>query len=747
MNYLRKNLIYFIIMIFSILVCVFAKEFSEISVEKMKVQILSENEKRNEFTIKFLINEINELRKHNDDETVKNIIYNQLNNGDILDNRYIWINEVVDYNGGDDFAKIFVHQSLKQIENTYISTSFEDKYGNHPFEMALEGVNEKGSLSYSYYFPTYDDQEIEFKHSYVELYRDYNWMIGCGIPESDLFRDINAAAKVQSRIIILLSCLIVTIAALVCVRIYDRKKKDEEAKKLKYDKISADAKSEAKTEFLSTISHELRTPLNAIMGLNDLLSQSIGNETQVKDYSNKIAESSHMLLSLINDVLDMSAIEKGKIKIAQDRFNIKTLVHGVTDIYYNLAVKKDLDFEVMADDLPYEMLIGDSYRIRQMVLNLLSNALKFTDKGKLVLSVKEEKFRDYKLLLHITVEDTGCGMKADTLHRLFEQFEQEDASVVRKYGGSGLGLSITKHLTECMKGSIHVESDYGKGSSFTITIPLTIAVDDFKTVDQSKIEQKVLIIGNDSKHNQIFKDILSGWNVQYAEKRVTVSSLDNFEESILNFKSFIIDEKLIPNIGGIELSKRIRKVKPTSIIIMMTGYNIIAIRKNNELVMNYLIQRPIIKKDLYTKLTKSFCEQTDGSRIKMARSIKGKRVLLVDDNKINLLVASNLLKSFGLNVTVAQDGQNAVNLVKSSDLFDIVLMDIRMPIMDGLSATKRIREFNTDIPIIALSANAFADDIKKSKEAGMNYHISKPIDKDDLLAILYKFIGDDSSTI
>ena len=180
---------------------------------------------------------------------------------------------------------------------------------------------------------------------------------------------------------------------------------------------------------------------------------------------------------------------------------------------------------------------------------------------------------------------------------------------------------------------------------------------------------------------------------------------------------------------------------------MVTGYNVIEIRKNNELNMNYLIQRPIIKKDLYTKLTKSFCEQSDGSRIKMISTIKGKRVLLVDDNKINLLVASNLLKSFGLHVTVAQDGQNAVNLVKSSDLFDIILMDVRMPIMDGLSATKRIREFNTDLPIIALSANAFADDIKKSKEAGMNYHISKPIDKDNLLSIIYKFIGDDSSTI
>jgi len=728
-------------------VSIIAKEFSEISVENMKVQILNENEKRNEFTIKFLINEIDELRKHNDDGTVKTIIYNQLNNGDIVDNRYIWIDEVVDYNGGDNFAKVFVHQNLKQIENTYRSTSFEDKYGNRPLEMALEGVKENGSISYSYYFPTYDDKKIEFKYSYVELYQDYNWMIGCGIPESDLFNDIDAAAKVQSRIIIALSLLIVSVAVLMCIRIYDRKKKDEEAKKLKYEKISADAKSEAKTEFLSTISHELRTPLNAIMGLNDLLAQSIGNETQVKDYSNKIAESSQMLLSLINDVLDMSAIEKGKIKIAQDRFNIKTLVHGVTDIYYNLAVKKDLDFEVVADDLPHEMLIGDSYRIRQMILNLLSNALKFTDKGKLVLSVKEEKIRDYKLLLHITVEDTGCGIKPDALHRLFEQFEQEDASVVRKYGGSGLGLSITKHLTECMNGSIHVESDYGKGSSFTITIPLTIGVDDFKTVDQSKIGQKVLIIGNNNKHNQIFKDILSGWNVQYAETKVTLSSLDKFEEGLVNFKSFIIDEKLIPNLDGIELSKRIRKIKPTSIIIMMTGHNVIEIRKNNELDMNYLIQRPIIKKDLYTKLTKSFCEQNDGSKIKMVSSIKGKRVLLVDDNKINLLVASNLLKSFGLHVTVAQDGQNAVNLVKSSDLFDIILMDVRMPIMDGLSATKRIREFNTDLPIIALSANAFAADIKKSKEAGMNYHISKPIDKDNLLSILYKFIGDDSSII
>ncbi|MGD1821635.1 MAG: response regulator [Pleomorphochaeta sp.] len=738
MRNIKKYYIYIFIVILSILFSVVVKEFGESNIEHMKVQLLSENKERNAANIKFIISEIDELRKYNDEITVKKIIHDQIDNLPIDDNRDIWIYEIINYDGGDDFAKIIVPQNISESENDLISSDNENS-------IVLDAVKNNGKVFLSYHYPIYSDESLELKHSYFELYQDYNWIIGCGILESNLFSNVNNLSRIQSKIIIIFSTLLVMFSIIICKIIYDRKKKEKETNQLKYEKIIADKKNEAKTEFLSTISHELRTPLNAIIGLNDLLFQSIGSPSQIQEYSNKISESSQILLSLINDVLDMSAIEKSKIKIAEENFNLYLLIHSVSNIYSNLAIKKGLDYEVIMDDDTTEFLIGDSYRIRQIILNLLSNAIKFTDEGQIRLKVIEEKNESNNVILNIIVSDTGCGMKKDMINRLFNQFEQADASVVRKYGGSGLGLSITKNLVENMKGTIEVESKYGEGSTFIVKLPLKIGADDFKIVDKTKIKQKVLIIGNSDKNNKIFKVILEDWSVNFEELMISNDSLDNFEDNIINFETFIITVDFSFNIDSFDLATIIKRIKPESIVILLIGYNYLAIQNNNKNNINidYFIHKPIIKKDLYFKLTRIYINQTDENIAKMENFIKGKNVLIVDDNKINLLVASTLLKNFGLQVTVSQSGQESINLVKSSKAFDIIFMDIRMPEMDGLTATRKIREINKDIPIVALSANAFEEDVRKSMEAGMNYHLSKPIDKKTLLFVLYKYLKDE----
>jgi signal transduction histidine kinase/CheY-like chemotaxis protein len=738
MKFIKKNFLYILIILISIFLCLLIREINNNSFQNRRESLLASANLTNQTSVQFIIDEINELRQYNDDETVKQIIHDQIDKREVINNRYMWINEVINWDGGPEFAIRYVNQNLIEDEGSFLDTSYTDLAGDFPYRQQLEGVKEHNELFYSYYFKNYkDDHTVALKHSYVKLYKDYNWIIGCGIPDADLFRTLNIYENMNRNTIFISNFAILVAAFIFCITIYERKKRDREAIQLKIDKSSAYAKSEAKTEFLSTISHELRTPLNAIIGLNELLFQNSEDKTQVIEYSKKIDESSRMLLSLINDVLDMSAIEKGKLKIANEDFNVNILIHSVSDIYYNLSQKKNLEFVLECYDIKYELLVGDSYRIRQIVLNLLSNSLKFTQKGKIVLKVTEE-FIGEDVFLSLVVTDTGCGMDEDTILRIFDQFEQADASVVRKYGGSGLGLSITKHLIDSMKGSLEVDSTVGSGSTFAVKVPLKVAKNKFRG-EFNNIRQKLLFIGRNESTIKTLKLIFDDWNISYHIIQDVDKALQLLENEGEEYNTFIIDAN-DKSYDYLEISAKIKQVNNTSNIVMITDYNVIEVRNNNIENVDYLIQRPFIRRELFTKLAASYCINcNEGSEFKI-ESLKGLSILLVDDNKINLLVASNLLTSIGIKVTTLENGKDAVNFIKAHEFFDLVLMDIRMPVMDGLTATKLIREFNKDIPIIALSANAFEEDVLKSKQAGMNYHISKPIDKNQLYKIIAKYV-------
>lgn len=738
MDFIKRNILYMTIFIISVSLCFFIEKIDDSSLQARRDALLESASSINQINVQFIIDEIDVLRMHNDDETVKKIIHDQIDNREVYDNRYMWINEVVNWDGGADFAIRFVNQNLMDEEGSFLDTNKSDMVGEFPYLEQLEGIKEDNELFYSYYFKNYDDKNtIGLKHSYVKLYKDFNWIIGCGIPDADLFRELNSHTFIHDNLVFIAQFVIFVLAFVLCFTIYERKKRLSESIQLRIDKSSANAKSEAKTEFLSTISHELRTPLNAIIGLNELLSQNTDDKTQVMEYSRKIYESSHMLLSLINDVLDMSAIEKGKLKLANEEFNVNVLIHSVSDIYYNLTEKKNLKFDLDFDDIEKEFLIGDSFRIRQIILNLLSNSLKFTNSGKLILKIKEDVDGD-SVVLTIIVEDTGCGMKKETISKLFEQFEQADASVVRRYGGSGLGLAITKNLIDAMNGRLYVKSLIDKGSTFKVKLPLTASKNKFLATF-SNIKQKVMIIGTNKNNTIQLETIFNDWNVEFNVFDDSLNALSSIKNNEGLYNTFIIDYTNT-SLNSIVLSRKIKQLKANSTIIMITNYNVIEVRKRAIRDVDYLIQKPFIREELFKKLSCTYCSEINGVNKFDASMLKGLSVLLVDDNSINLIVASNLLKIVGIKVTTADNGQNAVNYVRSNSSFDLVLMDIRMPIMDGLTATRRIREFNSDIPIIALSANAFEDDIKKSKEAGMNYHISKPIDKIQLYKIIKEYV-------
>jgi signal transduction histidine kinase/CheY-like chemotaxis protein len=688
-----------------------------------------------------VIDNINTLKKYNDDETVKKIIHDQITYSTIYKNQYLWINEIVDYEGGDNYAIRFVHPNLPETEGNYLSTNLTDDAGNTPYLTELESIKKHGELTFSYYFKNYLDDTVELKYTYAKYYAPYHWVIACGIPQSDLFRTMNYIYS-KSRYVLLFFYSIITLLAIsACLIIYFQKKKNSDNNKMQVSKASAIAKNKAKSEFLATISHELRTPLSTIIGLNDLLRENANDEDTVLDYSYKIEQSSMMLLTLINDVLDMSAIEKGKLKIADEDFNVKRLIYSVSDMYYNLTKRKGIEFKVNLSQIQAEELIGDEYRIRQIILNLLSNAYKFTDHGGIIISVKEEKLDSTHANLILEVEDTGCGMNSETLSKLYDQFEQADASTVRMHGGSGLGLSITKHLVEMMAGTIDVESKVNKGTKFTVSLPLKISARQ-ENIEVSFLASKAIIVDDDEQTCVYLSKVFDSWNIENKSFTDSQEALEYIKRKPDEYSIYVFDF-LMPKINGIDLAKEIKKINKKAVIIIVSGYDIEEIKAKDNKCVSSFIQKPIFKSELYNHIINNVPEDTRKEKKLTDENFRDKKVLCVEDVKINQMIITKLLEKVGITVYQAGNGIEAVEFMKNNeekDNINLILMDIRMPKMDGLTATSKIREFNTEVPIIALSANAFEEDINKSLAAGMNNHLSKPINMEKLGKLLEEYL-------
>ncbi|MCB6573545.1 response regulator [Phascolarctobacterium faecium] len=515
--------------------------------------------------------------------------------------------------------------------------------------------------------------------------------------------------------------------------------------------LVAQKANDAKRDFLSRMSHEIRTPMNEIIGMSAVAFNYLDDKKRTADCLSKITFSSKHLLMLLNDVLDMSKIENGKLNIRQELFDLKNLVTSLADINYGLATAKGLAFEIVISGFKDELLLGDSMRVNQILLNLLSNAIKFTPKGGSVrLEIRMLRSASDKIWLRFIVKDSGIGMKKEFLEHLYEPFEQADNGIARKYGGTGLGMAITKNLVAIMDGTIEVESQEGAGTTFMVDLPFGVSKVDKKTAAEME-EMRVLVVDDDNDTCEHAAVLLKGMgvNVDWA--------LNGFE-AIEKVRSACEDDGrcydvcfidwCMPELDGIETARRMRSyVGPDVLIIIISAYDWSGIEEQAKAAgVNAFIAKPFFASNLYNMLlTVSRKPELGFSAVgnKETYDFGGKKVLLVEDNELNMEIASELLKFVNLQVEHAENGKVAVNIFRNSKEkeYALIFMDIQMPLMNGYDAARCIRSSEHPaagtIPIIAMTANAFNDDVQAAFDAGMNGHLAKPID----VEVLYKTIA------
>lgn len=511
----------------------------------------------------------------------------------------------------------------------------------------------------------------------------------------------------------------------------------------------------AKTDFLSSMSHDIRTPMNAIMGMTAIAKMNLESPERVADCLSKINVSSRHLLSLINEVLDMSKIESGKLDLSFETIDLSELVQSVSDMCSALLTEKNHDFKVIVGQVQHEKVITDGDRLQQVFMNLLSNAIKYTPEGgKITLVINEKasiipKKGQYEFIF----TDNGIGMEKEFLARIFEPFSRAEDSRVSKIQGTGLGMAITENIVHMMNGTIDVKSEPGKGSQFIVRLPLELKIEDEQR-DDALAGLPVLVVDDDQIVCENAALLLNElgmrgyWVLSGAE---AVQNVQEAHDRGEDYFAVILDWKM-PEMDGLETVRVIRERLGEDVpIIIISAYDFSDIE--DEFLRagaDAFITKPLFKSKMLHVLQLFCCSGKAGAEDvrteETCTGLMGKRILLVEDNDLNREIAAELLKTQGMLVEDAENGKQAVEMFEKSEpgYYKAVLMDIQMPVMDGYQATTKIREMSrpdADIPIFALTADAFVADISKAQSVGMSDHISKPIDMERLVSVLEHWIG------
>ena len=519
---------------------------------------------------------------------------------------------------------------------------------------------------------------------------------------------------------------------------------------------AAETANRAKSTFLSNMSHDIRTPMNAIIGFTTLAISNIDDKNRVKDYLSKTLASSNHLLSLINDVLDMSRIESGKIHLEEVEVNLSDVLHDLKTIVSGQIYAKQLEFYMDAMDVTDEDVYCDKTRLNQILLNLLSNAIKFTPAGGTVsvrvrqLAGKVRGCGQYEF----RIKDNGIGMSQEFAQKIFEPFERERTSTVSRIQGTGLGMAITKNIVDMMGGTIKVQTAQGKGSEFIICLPMRTQ-DEHRPVEKiTELEGlKALVVDDDfNTCDSVTKMLVKvGMRAEWtlSGKEAVLRARQSIEMSDV-YHAYIIDWRL-PDMNGIEVTRQIRSLHDDTPIIILTAYDWSDIEVEAKAAgVTAFCSKPMFMSDLRETLMSALGQnQTDAAQELLPQKnadFKGRHILLVEDNELNREIAQEILREYGFRVDTAENGAVAVEKVCTAapGSYDLVLMDVQMPVMDGYTATRKIRALDdparAKIPILAMTANAFDEDRCNALESGMNGFLSKPIVIGDLVQELHKIL-------